>query len=43
LERHASLLAEQNADFKNRTPEEFVDHSLFDELENEGLFKKLGQ
>jgi NitT/TauT family transport system substrate-binding protein len=34
--------AEQNADFKNRTPEEFVDHSLMDELEKEGFFKKLG-
>jgi NitT/TauT family transport system substrate-binding protein len=35
--------AEQNPDFKNRTPEEFVDHSLLDELEKEGFFKKLGQ
>jgi hypothetical protein len=34
--------AEQSADFKNRTPEEFVDHSLLDELEKEGFFKKLG-
>src|SRR3990170_1474794 len=34
--------AEQNADFKNRTPEEFVDHSLLDELEKEGFFKTLG-
>ncbi len=34
--------AEQYADFKNRTPEEFVDHSLLDELEKEGSFKKLG-
>jgi NitT/TauT family transport system substrate-binding protein len=34
--------AEQNADFKNRMPEEFVDHSLLDELEKEGFFKKLG-
>ena len=34
--------AEQNADFKNRTPEEFVDHSIIDELEKEGFFKKLG-
>jgi hypothetical protein len=34
--------AEQNADSKNRTPEEFVDHSLLDELEKEGFFKKLG-
>lgn len=35
--------AEQNPDFKNRTPEEFVDHSLLDELEKEGFFKKLAQ
>jgi ABC-type nitrate/sulfonate/bicarbonate transport system substrate-binding protein len=34
--------AEQNADFKNRKPEEFIDHSLLDELEKEGFFKKLG-
>lgn len=34
--------AEQNADFKNRKAEEFVDHSLMDELEKEGFFKKLG-
>jgi NitT/TauT family transport system substrate-binding protein len=34
--------AEQNADFKNRTAEEFIDHSLLDELEKEGFFKKLG-
>jgi len=34
--------AEQNVDFKNRTAEEFVDHSLMDELEKEGFFKKLG-
>ncbi|HEU4340695.1 MAG TPA: ABC transporter substrate-binding protein [Candidatus Binatia bacterium] len=33
--------AEQNPDFKNKTPEEFVDHSLLDELEQEGFFKKL--
>jgi NitT/TauT family transport system substrate-binding protein len=37
-----SFYAEQNADFKNRKPEEFVDHSLLDELEKEGFFKKLG-
>jgi NitT/TauT family transport system substrate-binding protein len=35
--------AEQNPDFKNRKPEEFIDHSLLDELEKEGFFKKLGQ
>ena len=35
--------AEQNADFKNRTPEEFIDSSILDELEKEGFFKKLGQ
>jgi NitT/TauT family transport system substrate-binding protein len=34
--------AEHNADFKNRKAEEFVDHSLMDELEKEGFFKKLG-
>jgi len=37
-----NFYAEQNADFKNRKPEEFVDHSLLDELEKEGFFKKLG-
>lgn len=37
-----SFYAGQNADFKNRKPEEFVDHSLLDELEKEGFFKKLG-
>lgn len=37
-----NFYAEQNADFKNRKAEEFVDHSLMDELEKEGFFKKLG-
>lgn len=37
-----SFYAEQNADFKNRKAEEFVDHSLMDELEKEGFFKKIG-
>jgi NitT/TauT family transport system substrate-binding protein len=37
-----SFYAEQSADFKNRTPEEFIDHSVLDELEKEGFFKKLG-
>jgi NitT/TauT family transport system substrate-binding protein len=37
-----NFYAEQNSDFKNRKPEEFVDHSLLDELEKEGFFKKLG-
>lgn len=32
--------AEQNPDFKNRKAEEFVDHSILDELEKEGFFKK---
>jgi NitT/TauT family transport system substrate-binding protein len=32
--------AEQNPDFRNRKAEEFVDHSLIDELEKEGFFKK---
>jgi NitT/TauT family transport system substrate-binding protein len=36
--------AEQgNPDLKTRNPEEFVDHSLMDELDKEGFFKKLGQ
>jgi ABC-type nitrate/sulfonate/bicarbonate transport system substrate-binding protein len=35
--------AEQNADFKNRKPEEFIDDSLLDELEKEGFFRKLGR
>ena len=34
--------AEQNPDFKNRKPEEFLDQSSLDELEKEGFFKKLG-
>lgn len=34
--------AEHNPELKNRTPEEFVDHSLINELEKEGFFKKLG-
>jgi NitT/TauT family transport system substrate-binding protein len=38
-----NFYAEQNPDFKNRKPEEFIDHSLLDELEKEGFFKKLGQ
>ena len=33
---------QQNPELKNRTPEEFVDRSLLDELEKEGFFKKLG-
>ena len=37
-----SFYAEHNPDFKNRKAEEFVDHSLIDELEKEGFFKKLG-
>jgi len=37
-----TFYAERNPDFKNRTPEDFVDHSLLDELEKEGFFKKLG-
>lgn len=36
-----NFYAEQNPDFKNRKAEEFVDHSLMDELEKEGFFKKL--
>ena len=34
--------ADQNADLRNRNPEEFVDQSLLDEIEREGFFKKLG-
>jgi NitT/TauT family transport system substrate-binding protein len=34
--------AERNAEFKGHKAEEFVDHSLLDELEKEGFFKKLG-
>lgn len=37
-----NFYAQQNADFKNRKAEEFVDHSLIDELEKEGFFKKIG-
>jgi NitT/TauT family transport system substrate-binding protein len=37
-----NFYAEQNPDFKNRKAEEFVDHSLMDELEKEGFFKKIG-
>ena len=34
--------AEHNPELKNRTAEEFIDHSLLDELEKDGFFKKLG-
>jgi NitT/TauT family transport system substrate-binding protein len=34
--------AETSPEMKNRKPEEFVDHSLIDELEKEGFFKALG-
>lgn len=37
-----NFYAEQNAAFKNRRAEEFVDQSLMDELQKEGFFKKLG-
>jgi NitT/TauT family transport system substrate-binding protein len=37
-----SFYAEQNPEFKNRRAEEFIDHSILDELEKEGFFKKLG-
>jgi len=33
---------QQNPELKNRAAEEFVDHSLLDELDKEGFFKKLG-
>jgi len=38
-----AFYAEQNPEFKGRKPEEFVDHSLLDELEKEGFFKALGR
>ena len=34
--------AEHNPDFKNRRAEELVDHSVIDEVDKEGFFKKLG-
>lgn len=34
--------AETSPEMRNRRPEEFVDHSLLDELEKEGFFKALG-
>jgi len=34
--------AEQNSELRNRSAEEFIDHSLLDELEKDGFFKKLG-
>lgn len=34
--------ADQNPDLKNRNSEDFIDHSLLDEIEKEGFFKKLG-
>jgi NitT/TauT family transport system substrate-binding protein len=37
-----NFYAEQNADFKNRRAEEFVDQTIMDELEKEGFFKKIG-
>jgi NitT/TauT family transport system substrate-binding protein len=37
-----TFYSEQNPDFKNRKAEEFIDHSILDELEKEGFFKKLG-
>lgn len=35
--------AESNPELKNRNPQDFVDHSLLDELEREGFFKSLGR
>jgi NitT/TauT family transport system substrate-binding protein len=37
-----AFYAEQNPEFKGHKAEEFIDHSLLDELEKEGFFKKLG-
>ena len=34
--------AERNPEVRNRNPQEFVDHTLLDELEKEGFFKSLG-
>jgi NitT/TauT family transport system substrate-binding protein len=34
--------ASSNPELKNRTPQEFVDHSILDELAKEGFFKTLG-
>jgi len=34
--------AETSPEMRNRKPEEFVDHSLIDELEKEGFFKAMG-
>jgi ABC-type nitrate/sulfonate/bicarbonate transport system substrate-binding protein len=34
--------AETNPEVRGRSPQEFVDHSLLDELEREGFFKSLG-
>jgi NitT/TauT family transport system substrate-binding protein len=34
--------ASTNAELKSRSPQEFVDHSILDELEKEGFFKSLG-
>ncbi|HXG50631.1 MAG TPA: ABC transporter substrate-binding protein [candidate division Zixibacteria bacterium] len=36
------FFGEYNPELKNRKAEEFVDHSLLDELAREGFFKKLG-
>ena len=33
---------QQSPELKNRSPEEFIDQLLLDELEKEGFFKKLG-
>jgi hypothetical protein len=37
-----AFYAEQNSEFKGHKAEEFIDHSLLDELDKEGFFKKLG-
>ncbi|MBI4522984.1 MAG: ABC transporter substrate-binding protein [Deltaproteobacteria bacterium] len=34
--------AERTPEVKNRNPQDFVDHTLLDELEKEGFFKSLG-
>jgi hypothetical protein len=34
--------AETNPEVKGRSPQEFIDHSVLDELEKEGFFKTFG-
>jgi hypothetical protein len=34
--------AETTPEIKSRNPQEFVDHTVLDEIEREGFFKKFG-